>query len=454
MALTVALTGCRALHTAPPSDGAPSLTGIGDGYFELDGSAGIDVERYRIRNAYDFDSGVLSGDTTLTITATQQLPAFSLDFLLPVSGVELSTGDATFVVEQGHELVITPERPIGAGERFRVTVGYSGTPVDHTYLGQSNWHADGHEVVTVDEPHMAPWWFPANDHPADKALMDISITVPQGNTVVSNGRLVSRRTNDDGVTFRWRADEPMATYLAFFAAGGFDTTSGVADGVPWFNAVSRQGSADERRISRQMLAKTPELVGWLSSRLGDYPFEQTGGVVTSLDVGFSLETQTRPVYGSHLTQDSTYLMVHELAHQWFGDSVSVRRWRDIWLNEGFATFMSWAYVEEHGGPSARRQLDSWLEDNPASSDLWDISIAAPPPLDLFHFAVYQRGAMALQTLRQRIGDDDFWAILRRWVADRRYGHGTTEQFADLAERVSGEDLDDFFKTWVERAVRP
>ena len=203
--------------------------------------------------------------------------------------------------------MITPAKAIAAGQRFKATVAYAGVPGDEQYVGYNSWHADEHEVVTMDEPHMSPWWFPANDHPTDKALMDISITVPRGNTVISNGEQVSRHSSGDRTTYRWRAAEPMATYLAFFAAGEFAVSRGTTDGIPWVNAVSQQGTPAERKGSRKMLAQTPGFVSWLASRLGDYPFAQAGGVVTSLDVGFSLETQTRPVYGFYVPEGSAPL---------------------------------------------------------------------------------------------------------------------------------------------------
>jgi aminopeptidase N len=449
------LTACTTGDADRLAAAKPSVIGIGDPYFPRDGGIGIDVARYRIRDAYDFASGRLSGSSTLTITATQRLTELSLDFLLPVSKVRLSTGAATYSQARAHELVITPAKPITEGTRFRVTVTYAGTPADATYLGASNWKADQHEAVTVDEPHMAPWWYPSNDHPSDKARFDISITVPRGNTVISNGKRVSKTSNGDRTTFRWRADEPMTTYLAFFAAGRFTVTRGVtAEGVPWVNAVSRQGTAKEQRGSQRMLARTADFVSWLSSRLGEYPFAQTGGVVTSLDVGFSLETQTRPVYGFYVPVGSYPLLVHELAHQWFGDSVSLERWQDVWLNEGFASFMSWMYDEDHGGWTAQKHLESSYGTYSATDDFWDLTIGNPGPDDIFKNPVYERGAMTLQALRNRVGDDVFWQLLRTWVAEQQYGNATTDDFVALAGSLSGQDLGAFFDVWLQTGERP
>ncbi|MEO6510493.1 MAG: M1 family metallopeptidase [Nocardioides sp.] len=455
LAIAALLAGCSSHPTPDTPPAAPSVTGIGDPYYPLDGGVGIDVAKYRIRDAYAFDTGALSGTTTLTITATSRLTSFSLDFLLPVAEVQLSTGAATYSQETEHELVITPDKPIEKSARFRVTVTYAGTPADVDYLDDNNWHADAHEVVTVDEPHMAPWWFPANDHPSDKARMDISITVPDGNEVVSNGALVARTPGDGTTTFRWRADEPMATYLAFFAAGLFTVTSGTtSDGIGWVNAVSQQGTDREQRDAQRMVAKTPGYVSWLASKLGPYPFAQTGGVISSLDVGFSLETQTRPVYGFFVPLHYDPLLVHELAHQWFGDAVSVERWQDVWLNEGFATYMQWAYAEDHGGPSAQAQLGTSYGSHQDGSEFWDLSIGRPDPDDLFANPVYERGAMTLQALRNRIGDDTFWDLLRTWVSQHKYANATTDDFIALAEAASGEDLAAFFKVWVYAGARP
>ena len=149
--------------------------------------------------------------------------------------------------------------------------------------------------------------------------------------------------------------------------------------------------------------------------------------------GFSLETQTRPVYGFYVPEGSTPLLVHELAHQWFGDSVSVERWRDIWLNEGFASFMSWMYDEDHGGWSGQKHLEMSYGTYAGGSEFWRLEIGDPGPDDIFLNPVYERGAMTLQALRNRIGDDAFWTVMRTWVADHRHGNASTADFIALAE---------------------
>ncbi len=433
---------------AAPVAGAP---GIGDPYFPQDGNGGIDVRTYDVHDAYRFTDRRLEGWTTVTLRTTERLSSFDLDFLLPVSSVRLSTGPATFSRPTRHELRIRPRHPIPAGTTVRARVSYAGHPGNVTWQGESNWVADDREVVAVNEPHMAPWWFPSDDHPLDKARMDLHVTVPAGNQVVAGGRLVGVRRSAHDATYHWRGAGPMATYLAFFAAGRFVVRQGTLHHLPYYLAVSRQLGKIDRRSAMRELVRTSATVAWLGRQLGRYPFAETGGVVTSLNPGFSLETQTRPTYPIDVPR---VLMVHELAHQWFGDSVSLRRWRDIWLNEGFATFMEHLWTQDHGGPSTDRWLHQSYAALAADSSFWDLRVADPGPLHLFDWPVYDRGAMALAALRERIGHPAFARLLRAWAARHFHGHGTTTGFEALASQLSGQDLRSFFDTWLEQPGRP
>ncbi len=419
--------------------------GIGDNYFPLDGNGGINVRKYRIRDRYAFDTRRLSGSTVLTVRATDDLTVFNLDFLLPVTSVTVDGRPASYSKPRQHEVRIWPRTPIADGERFTVRLTYAGFPGRRSYDGESNWLANRREVVAMNQPHMAPWWFPSNDHPADKARMDITITVPRGHRVFANGRPVARRVHGDQVTRRWVADQPMATYLAMFAAGKFQVDSGVRDGLPWRAVVSKQIPPVRRQANLDLMRRTPGVVAGLEEDLGRYPFSTVGGLVTALDVGFALENQTLPTY-PETGRGYLLLVVHELAHQWFGDSVALHRWRDIWLNEGAATFMERRWVENHGGQTAA----DWLRDkyDLRPPGFWDLAIGDPGAGNIFAGPVYTRGAMTFQALRNVIGDDDFWTVLQRWVTDNRHGHGTRAEFEALAEEVSGDDLDAFFNAWL------
>ena len=457
--LSVLVASAPGPASAGPGD-PPGAPGIGDPYFPLDGNGGINVISYDVHDRYRFDTGQLSGWTALRLRATQALSGFDLDFLLPVSAVTVEGRRARFDQHRYHELSIT--RALAAGQTVRVVVRYAGRPGDYTYAGESNWLADGGEVVAMNQPHMAPWWFPANDHPQDKARLTVSITVPRDLQVISNGRRTARVDRGNGLaTTTWRSDEPMVPYLAFFAAGRYAVAQGRADGRPWLVAVSRSLPASSQQAAMGLMKRTPALLHWLETVIGPYPFSTSGGLTTALDPGFALENQTRPTYpfmGDGPGAVST--VVHELAHQWFGDSVAVHRWRDIWLNEGFATFMEQYYAETHGGSTARQWLRSYYDATDAGDGFWAHQVADPCPDHqgcvgpIFASFVYDRGAMALQALRDVIGDDDFFELLGTWAATRAGSTGSTERFEALAETVSGQDLDGFFEAWLHSPTKP
>ena len=435
---------------AAPESGA---SGVGDSYWPLDGNGGIDVAAYTIKNHYNIKTFRLRGTTALELTATAELGRFNLDFLLPVTKVRIDGVKARFSQKDKHELVISPATPFEAQSTHTVKVTYAGNPKSKRYAGEKNWLANTREAVAMNQPHMAPWWFPANDHPIDKATFDISTTVAQGREVVANGKLVSKQRNKRGTTWRWRADEPMAPYLAFFAAGDFTIKKGASNGLPWVNAVSQQLPRREQRSSLKLLSRTPGIVEALSADLGPYPFSVTGGLTTGLPVYFALENQTRPTYPS-VGSSATWLVVHEIAHQWFGDDVAIARWRDIWLNEGAATFMEWRYSEQHGGQSAAQTMRDRYNAIGSSDSFWRVSIGDPGAASIFHEAVYDRGGMTMQALRERIGDEKFWLLIRTWLDHKSGGNGTSEEFEALAAQVSGQDLTDFFTVWLRTQTKP
>ena len=458
LALAIGVAGVSASQAAgragnpAPGPGSAGSAGTGDSYYPLDGNGGTDVLHYRIRDLYAFDPVRIVGETTLRVRATQRLTSFHLDLLLPVRSVRVDDRPARFAKPQPHELVIRPAIAIRKGERFEVTVRYAGDPSRLSYEGQRNWLADDREVVAINEPHIAPWWFPSNDHPSDKARFDIAITTAADKQVVSNGERVSRRVRGRLATTRWRMRQPMATYLAFFAAGHFDIRRGrSAAGVPYVTAVSRAFAPRERRGYAAVIGQTPAITDWLTRELGRYPFASAGGVVTSLGFGDALENQSRPTYMNSVDRST---VVHELAHQWFGDSVSLRRWREIWLNEGFARYMEWRYAEAHGGPSTRVQMHRTYAEYDGDAAFWRVRVDDPGPADIFSDSVYDRGAMALVALRDRIGAAPFHTLLRSWVASRRYGHGSIAGFERLAHHVSGHRLGALFHTWLESPRKP
>ena len=194
------------------------------------------------------------------------------------------------------------------------------------------------------------------------------------------------------------------------------------------------------------------ITDWLQKELGRYPFDSTGGLVTALDPGFALENQTRPTYPGAWIDHTT--VVHELAHQWFGDSVSLRRWSGVWLNEGFATYMEQRWKEAHGGATTRQWLHQEYDRVAGDAAFWKVAPASPGVRHLWDAPVYQRGAMTLAALRDRIGKADFRRLLRTWVAQHRHGNATTGQLEALAQRISGKRLGGFFKAWLVKRSAP
>jgi len=435
----------------PASADSAGAPGAGDPYFPLAGNGGYHVTHYDLTLRYDTGSRHLDGTAVLTARATQLLTRFDLDLKgLKVTGVTVGRTAADFR-RDGQELVVTPARPLRPGEPFRVTVTYNGTPKPVTDPDGSldGWIPTDDGAFVAGEPQGAMTWFPANNHPKDKSSYDITVTVPQGRTAVSNGVLVGQHTAQGHTTFHWRQREPMAAYLATATVGKFEVEQYTTrDGIRIYNAVDPREAA----ASASVLKKLPSVLEWESKLFGPYPFRNAGSVVDDApDVGFALETQSRPLYDS---APSLSTLVHENAHQWFGDSVSLTSWKDIWLNEGFATYAEWLYSEQHGGDTAQETFDEHYA-RPASDGLWEFPPGDPGGGEnIFGTPVYDRGAMTLHELRKAVGDRTFFRILRAWAAGHRSGHGTTAQFIRLAEAESGKDLDGLFHTWLYAAGKP
>jgi aminopeptidase N len=239
----------------------------------------------------------------------------------------------------------------------------------------------------------------------------------------------------------------MAPYLATATLGRFDLTVSQVGSIPSYIAI------DPTLPSGNVFRKLPAIVQFYESIYGPYPFNAVGSIADNApEVGYSLETQTKPVY-DRMPDETT--VAHELSHMWLGDSVTLRQWPDIWLHEGFATWSEWIWSEHNGQKSAQSYFDT-LYNTPASKT----SFWTPPPGDpgdaahLFDGTIYNRGAMTVQALRHKVGDDTFFQIMRTWVQENRYGNVTTPQFIALAETISGMDLEHFFDVWLYQPQKP
>ncbi len=462
------VTTVAATTTAPPTTStAPtttlaeaSLAGLGDPYFPTLGNGGYDVEHYLIDLHVEPEANVVQGEATLTAIATADLEAFHLDFLgLTVDGVTVDGAPAAFTREDA-ELVVDPDGLIPTGEGFAVTVAYHGTPQTLFTIGfPLGWVDAGDITYVVAEPDAARTWFPANDHPSDKATFTFRIAVPEGLTVAANGTLAETIPGEGTTTFVWEMTHPMATYLATVVIGDLvrierEITGGVLlrDYLP----------ADMGSEVPVPLARVGEMLDFYSGLFGPYPFEEYGHAVVP-GVPGALEDQTLCVIGRDIIESYTggsgqptteEIVAHELSHQWFGDSVSPATWQDVWLNEGFATFAQWLWVEHDRGQAAYDETITGDYQFLAGAD-------HPAPGDpgasgdqMFGYSVYLRGGLTLHALRVEVGHDTLLAILRAWAERHAYGNGSTPEFIALAEEISGADLDSLFDAWLFQPAMP
>jgi aminopeptidase N len=439
--------------TAFAADFSPGSPGLGDPMFPNAGNGGYDVQNYNLKLDYTPSSNQLAATTVITARATQGLSSFDLDFRWPQSGISevLVNGLAASFARSGEqELVVTPRQGIASGSGFTVSVAYAGTPIVVTDPDQSieGWVPTDDGAFVVNEPQGSPAWYPCNDNPRDKATFDFSVTVPDGITAMANGVLASHPSSGGKTTWVWKESDPMATYLATTTLGKFDLTVSSVAGIPSYVAV------DPQLPKGQVLTKLPEAVQFYSSIYGPYPFNAVGAIVDSAKyVGYSLETQTKPNFPA-MPDEAT--LVHELSHMWFGDSLTLTKWPDIWLHEGFATWSEWIWSEHEGNKSAAQRFKQLYDSHPASDTrFWGPAVDNfLDPALLFNGTVYDRGGMTLEALREKIGDLAFFQLLKDWAAQNRHGNVTTPQFISLAEQVSGQDLTAFFDAWIFQDAKP
>ncbi len=435
----------------PDATRAPIIgaDGIGDPGFPGMGNGGYQVEHY------DLDLSVnrprIDGVATLTIVAEDRLDRFDLDLSgLVVESVVVDGVDAPFE-RSGLELVIDPEAVVEPGRETTVEIRYGGEPetiADPAGPARLGWYSTPYGTFVLSEPLGAPTWFPANDHPQDKATFEITVRVANPDIAVAAGSLVDRIDHGDGTTsWVWAMEQPMATYLTSVVTGSFTLVEEEPVGGVAIRHALPNGSVEELT---PVAARQRAMIELFVDRFGPYPFDSYGIAVVPEDLGFAaLENQTLSLFDQRVFGPSTpssfvdRVMAHELAHQWFGNQVSPEIWDDIWLNEGFATWAEYYWVEVATG------LDPW-DDDPTSY----------PPLtnlaneDLFDTNVYVRGGLTLEALRRTIGDEAFFGFLREWVD--RFGGGTasTDDFVELVEERAGTEARSLVEAWIYDDAMP
>lgn len=435
----------------------PRALGIGDPLFPELGNPGYDVLAYDLSFSYKDNSTPLDAVTVIDARSLARLETVNLDFTHgKVASAEVNGEPAGFA-SVGEDLVLTPARPVEPDLPLHITVRHTSDPRGR---GDGGWVVTEDGLAMANQADAAHRVFPCNDHPADKAYFTFRVSAPAGTTAVANGvpgALPARRAGA-GTTWTYRTLHPMATELAQVSIGDSAVVHRTGPhGLPLRDVVP---AADRERLE-PWLKKTAGHIEWMEARVGRYPFENYGVLIAKARTGFELETQTLSLFESALFAGSggypewyvESVMVHELAHQWFGDSVSPRTWSDLWLNEGHATWYEALYADGLGKYSLERRMREAYQ----RSDQWRAAggpPAAPKPaapgekIGLFRPAVYDGAALILYALRQEIGVKAFDRVERRWVGEHQDGVAGTEDFVRLASREAGRDLGAFLKPWL------
>ncbi|MFI5687441.1 M1 family metallopeptidase [Streptomyces sp. NPDC051636] len=437
---------------------APAVPlGVGDRLFPYLGNPGYDVASYDLSFTYPGrNDKPLQAVTTIDAWTTAPLERLNLDFAHgTVDSVEVDGTPATFA-DAGDDLVVTPRTPLPEDSWTRITVRHTSDPrpAEGRDVG---WVRTADGLVMANQADAAHLVFPCNDHPFDKAMFTIRVTAPKGYTAVANGLPAGVDRAGDSTTWTYRTQHPMATELAQVSIG---RSAVVHRTGPHDLPVRDVVPAADRKALEPWLAKTPDQIAWLERKVGPYPFETYGLLMARAATGFELETQTLSLFEKGLFTEPARpgwnkesIMVHELSHQWFGDSVSPRTWSDVWLSEGHATWYEALYTEE----KAHKPMVDRMKAAYRASDRWRASDGPPalpePPesgdkIGIFRPNVYDGAALVLYALRQEIGRPAFERLERTWVRRHRDDTATTADFTDLASHIAGRDLTAFFQAWL------
>ena len=446
--------------------GERGSVGIGDRLYPELGNGGYDVQRYDFALDVDPDWFVRA-TADITLVPLVDLAVFNLDFAgLDVEEVSVVGFDDVRFEHLGRELMIELGTPAAAGEPIDVFVRYAGSPESvpaDAVPFRPGWQLGDDVGYLFSQPDGAQSLFPVNDHPQDRADVQLTVTAPPGIEVISGGQVTSEAAS----TVVWEMND-IAPYLIPLGIGDFTLVSDqVVDGVRYDVWVSddlvEAPAVDAFEIQ-------PEIVAFFEERFGPYPFDRAGALIVDDQLGAALETQTIPTYTATSMQWGEVVIAHELAHQWFGDSIALEQWDDIWLNEGLSTFAHWIWLEESRGTdrydseveNAYRMLSGLqLVDNgvePAEA-LDRVRDAFPPPddprpADLFNRSVYERGGLTFVALRDDVGDDRVFELLRTYTARYAGATITTEAFISLVDEVLGDESRMLIEAWVLAADIP
>ncbi|WP_018603586.1 M1 family metallopeptidase [Mycobacterium sp. 155] len=426
-----------------------------DPYLPANGNFGYRVSRYELDLEYKVSANRLAGAATITAVTLAQLRTFTLDLAptMNVSRVSVNGRRPAQFRCSGGKLLITLAAPLPAGAAMTVFVRYGGNPrpID-THWGEVGFEELSNGALVAGQPNGAATWFPCDDHPSAKASYRIQISTDSPYLAIANGELVSRKVRAGHTVWTYEQAEPTSSYLITLQIGMYESYRLSKSPVPMHAVLPPRLKRDfDHDFARQ-----PQMMKLFVKLFGPYPLA-TGYtvVITDDDLEIPLEAQGISIFGANHcdgNRGAERLIAHELAHQWFGNSVTARHWRDIWLHEGFACYAEWLWSENSGGPSAAdwaARYHRGLADLPQNLLLSD-----PGPKDMFDDRVYKRGALTLHVLRSRIGDKNFFALLQDWTTKYRHSTAVTDDFTGLAARYADESLQPLWQAWLYSTALP
>ncbi len=447
------------LATAPPPTGptGPSRPGASvqtpDPYLPGREDGGLDVTRYDLELDYRVATNRLDGSARVHATTLRTLDALALELTgLNVSSVLVDGAKPARWSHRAGRLSVRLARQVPAGTAVVVEVRYTGSPGPRRGpWGEVGWEELTDGVIVAGQPDGAPTWFPCHDHPSDKAAFRIALTTDAGYEVACNGVLTSRTPRASRVRWVFEQSEPTAPYLATVQIGRYERLL-LAEGPVRQEALV---PARLRRGAVHDLERQPRMMALFTERFGPYPFPAYTVVVTDDPLEIPLEAHGLSVFGANHVDGSRgaeRLVAHELAHQWFGNSLTATRWHDIWLHEGFACYAEWLWAQESGGRSAAahaRTVHAQLAARPQ-----DLVLSDPGPASMFDDRVYQRGALTLQSLREAVGDGAFFDVLRTWTRRHALAGVSTDEFIACATEVTGQDVAALLEVWLHAPALP
>lgn len=424
--------------------------GSADSIYPLQGNSGYDVNHYDVELSFDSTTREITSTATIELTPTQGLSSFSFDLRgLEVQKVTVEASEAQFSTDDT-KLRIVPTESLDPDVQVTVNVSYHGRPLtlyEPSLDIETGWIDNGTDVYVFGQPISASVWLPVNEHPSDAATYRVAITADSDLLAFTNGELESTTVHGQSTTWVYSSGAQQASYLSTIAIGDFvridsePTKSGVK-----IRHYCPRGLEAEVEATMKRSAEAIEVY---ESLFGPYPFEVYGTFTVREPYGVALEIQTLSFFGSDMVSlrgGNERVVVHELAHQWFGDHIRVADWSHIWLNEGFATYSEFLFYEH---TEAGYDIDSEIaQDYEARAFSLDYPPAKPTGEDLFNRSVYSRGAYTLHVLRRTVGDETFFRILNTYLNEFGNHHATTSEFIEIAEEVSGQDLQDLFDRWL------